>query len=373
MSLHPDRYDAEGILSGLLRWVEIDTPTGEVPGMSRLLDRVAGDFAPLGAAMTRIPGRDGLGDHLLVRMPWGSGPGILSVAHLDTVCVPGTVRTGRDGERCYGPGIADMKGGAFLTLEAARRIAALPGQAPLPFTVLFTSDEEIGSPTSRDVIADLSRDARFALIAEPARRDEVVTVRKGRAKYRIDVTGRAAHAGSAHGEGRSAVSELARHIVALDGLTDDGTGTTINVGEIGGGTATNVVAERAFCHVDLRFSDNALGVALDRTIHGLRPIGRDMRITVTGEIEKPCLERSAATLELFEIARRLCAEAGIALSETGSGGGSDGNFTAAYGVPTLDGLGVIGNTWHSPDEHIVVPALPRRAALMEALLRELGR
>ena len=188
--------------------------------MSKLLDVVAKDYATIGAETQRIQGRDGMGDHLLVRLPWGSGPGILSVCHLDTVCVPGSVPIRRDGDRCYGPGIADMKAGGYLAFAAAQRIASGARSANLPFTVLYTADEEIGSPTSRDVIGSLAKEARFALITEPARGDEVVTFRKGRAKYRLDVTGRAAHAGSAHAQGRSAISELARQIVQLDKLTD---------------------------------------------------------------------------------------------------------------------------------------------------------
>lgn len=372
MTLRPDLYEAGAILDGLIRWVEIETPTGEVAGMSKLLDVVAADYAGIGAQTRRIPGRDGLGDHLLVRLPWGSGPGILSVCHLDTVCVPGSVPLRREGNRCYGPGIADMKGGGYLAFAAARRVASGARAANLPFTVLYTADEEIGSPTSRDIIESLAREARFALIAEPARGDEVITFRKGRAKYRLDVMGRAAHAGSAHSEGRSAISELARQIVELDRLTDYEVGTTINVGQIAGGIATNVVADNAFCHVDVRFSSNQDGTDLDAKLRSLASTHADIDISLSGGLEKPCLERSPSTLAVYEIARALCEGAGIALAETRSGGGSDGNFTAAVGTPTLDGLGVIGNSWHSPEEHILVSALPRRAALFEALLAELG-
>ena len=372
MTLTPDAYDAEAMLNGLMRWVEIETPTGEVAGMSKLLDVVTGDYAAIGAETRRIPGRDGLGDHLLVRLPWGSGPGILSVCHLDTVCVPGSVPMRRIGDQCFGPGIADMKAGGYLAHAAAQRIASGARDAKLPFTVLYTADEEIGSPTSREIIESLAREARFALITEPARGDEVVTFRKGRSKYRLGVTGRAAHAGSAHAQGRNAISELARQIVELDKLTNYDAGTTINVGEIGGGTATNVVAERAFCHIDVRFASNRDGNDLDAKFKTLAPTHPDLSLSLSGELEKPCLERSLATLALYDTARDLCRDVGITLAETRSGGGSDGNFTAAVGTPTLDGLGAIGNLWHSSEEHILVSALPRRAALFEALLTQLG-
>jgi glutamate carboxypeptidase len=282
--------EAESILAGLRRWVEIETPTGDVENMARLLDVLASDFAQIGASLERIPGRDGMGDHLLVRLPWGSGPGILSVSHLDTVCPPRSIAMRRDGDRFYGPGIADMKAGGYLAFKAAEHIAGLVHQPSVPLTLLYTSDEEIGSPTSRGIIERLASVSRYALIAEPARRDEVITFRKGRAKYRLDVEGREAHAGSAHASGRSAISEIARQIMKLDQLTDYSTGTTINVGEVGGGTTPNVVAGRAFCTIDVRFSTAEAGRMVDETVLSVNPIGSDVTIIASGEIEKPCLD-----------------------------------------------------------------------------------
>jgi len=364
-------YEEESLLEGLLRWVEIDTPTGDVEGMARLLDVVTRDYEGIGALVERIPGRNGLGDHILVRMPWGRGPGILSVAHLDTVCSPGYVRIHRDGDRFYGPGIADMKGGGYLAFAAARALATESERAGLPFAVLYNSDEEIGSPTSRDIIESLARESRFALIAEPARRDEVVTFRKGRSKYSLQAHGRASHAGSAHAQGRNAISEIASQIVELDKLTDYATGTTINVGQINGGTATNVVAEFASCDIDVRFERNLRGSGMHEHILNLAPLTRDIDLKVSGDIERPCFERSEATVALFDLARAEAKRMGVDLTEFSSGGVSDGNLTAAMGTPTLDGLGVIGNNWHSPDEHILVSALPRRAALIDAMLTSL--
>ncbi|MBR1301303.1 M20 family metallopeptidase [Bradyrhizobium sp. AUGA SZCCT0042] len=364
--------EAESILAGLRRWVEIETPTGDVESMARLLDVVAADFAQLGASLERIPGRDGMGDHLLIRLPWGSGPGILSVSHLDTVCPPGSIAMRRDGDRFHGPGIADMKAGGYLAFKAAEHIAGLVHQPSMPLTLLYTSDEEIGSPTSRGIIERLARESRYALIAEPARRDEVITFRKGRAKYRLDVEGREAHAGSAHANGRSAISEIACQIIRLDQLTDYATGTTINVGEVGGGTTPNVVAGRAFCTIDVRFSTPEAGRMVDETVLSVSPIGSDVTVTASGEIEKPCLERTAGGLQLFGLAKLIASEQDIDLIETSSGGGSDGNFTSAVGIPTLDGLGAIGNEWHSPNEYVVVSALPRRAELLRRMFTDLG-
>lgn len=363
---------SEALLAGLRRWVEIETPTGHVTAIGQLLDQVSAEFAPLGAAVERIPGRDGMGDHLLIRIGGGGARGILAVCHLDTVCVPGSVSIRREGDKFYGPGIADMKGGGYIAFAAIRAIVESGARMRRPLTLLYNTDEEIGSPTSRDIIEAEAKNAAYALIPEPARGDEVITFRKGRAKYRIDFTGREAHAGSAHAEGRSAISEMARVITTLDQLTDYASGTTINVGSVAGGTEPNVVAGRAHCLVDIRFASNDSGDTLDHTVRNLQPVDADVCISVSGEIEKPCLERSEGTVALFEHARRINQDLGFDLKETSSGGGSDGNFTSAAGTPTLDGLGVIGDQWHSPNEHIIVSALARREMLLRQLFLSLG-
>jgi glutamate carboxypeptidase len=364
--------ESEALLAGLRRWVELETPTGHVAAIGQLLDHIVREVEPLGAAVERIPGRDGMGDHLLVRIGGGSGRGILTVCHLDTVCAPGSVAMRRDGDKFYGPGIADMKGGGYIALAAARAIVESRANMSGPLTILYNTDEEIGSPTSRDIIEAEAKRVACALVPEPARGDEVITFRKGRAKYRLDFTGREAHAGSAHAEGRSAISEMARAIVALDRLTDYDSGTTVNVGSVTGGTEPNVVAGQAHCLVDVRFTMNEAGDAVERTIRNLQPADADVRIGVSGEIEKPCLERSEATIALFEHARRIGQDLGFELKETRSGGGSDGNFTSAVGTPTLDGLGAIGDQWHSPNEHIIVSALARREMLLRRLFLSLG-
>ncbi|MGL6061878.1 MAG: M20/M25/M40 family metallo-hydrolase [Bradyrhizobium sp.] len=364
--------DNEQLLDGLRRWVAFETPTGRVDVIGALIDHVAAEAAPSGCAIERIAGRDGMGDHLILRFPGGTGRGILCVGHLDTVCAPGSLPMRRDGDRFYGPGIADMKGGAYLALSAAKAIAASGQGMPGPLTVIFNTDEEIGSPTSSDIIRHEARKAACALIPEPARGDEAITFRKGRAKYRIDFSGREAHAGSAHAEGRSAISQMARTIAELDRLTDHGAGTTVNVGYVAGGTEPNVVAGHAHCLVDIRFASNVAGDHVDRLIHDLPPHDSGVAISVSGNIEKPCLERDAGTLMLFRHAQRIAAEIGNPLVETASGGGSDGNFTSSVGTPTLDGLGAIGNSWHSPEEHILVSALARRELLLRRLFLSLG-
>ncbi|MFB9949011.1 M20 family metallopeptidase [Rhizobium puerariae] len=364
--------DSESLLAGLLRWVEFETPTGRVDVIGKLLDHIVSEASPLGCGIERIAGRDGMGDHLILRFAGGPARGILCTNHLDTVCTPGSVPMRRDGDRFHGPGIADMKGGAYLAFSAIRNIVRSGQMMPGPLTLVFNTDEEIGSPTSRAVIQDEARKVACALIPEPARGDEAITFRKGRAKYRIDITGREAHAGSAFADGRSAISEMARTIVALDEMTDISAGTTVNVGYVSGGTEPNVVAGKAHCLVDVRFSENDAGHAVEQNLRRLAPRDPQVRIDVAGEIEKPCLDRSADTLDLFRHAEQIAREIGPTLVETSSGGGSDGNFTSAAGTPTLDGLGAIGNFWHSPNEHIIVSALARRELLLRRLFLTLG-
>ena len=358
---------SEDILQGLMRWVEIDTPTGSVQSIAQLIDLIASELAPLGCAIERIPGRDGMGDHLIARFAGGDGPGVLVTSHIDTVCAPGSVEIRRDGNRQYGPGIADMKGGGFLALCAMRNIVASGTALPGPVTLIYNSDEEIGSPTSHELIQSEARKHGAALIPEPARGDEAITFRKGRAKYTLDFHGRESHAGSAFADGRSAILQMARTIGVLEGMTVLETETTVNVGRVRGGTEPNVVAGHAACDIDVRFAHDALGHAVEAQLRALTSDDPEVSITLSGEIEKPSLARTPETLAMFARAGEINAGLGAPMLETRSGGGSDGNFTCAAGVPTLDGLGAIGNNWHSPQEHILVEPLARR----EALLREL--
>ncbi|APX21559.1 MAG: carboxypeptidase [Rhodobacteraceae bacterium] len=359
---------SEDILKGLMRWVEIDTPTGSVATIARLVDLIASELAPLGCDIERIPGRDGMGDHLVARFAGCDGPGVLVTSHIDTVCAPGSVEIRRDGDRQYGPGIADMKGGGYLALCAMRSIVESGTDLPGPVTLIYNSDEEIGSPTSHALIQAEARKHGAALVPEPARGDEAITFRKGRAKYTLDFHGRESHAGSAFADGRSAILQMARTIGQLEQMTDLDTETTVNVGRVRGGTEPNVVAGHAACDIDVRFADDALGFAVEDALKALQSDDPEVTITLSGEIEKPSLARTPETLAMFARASEINAGLGAPMVETRSGGGSDGNFTCAAGVPTLDGLGAIGNNWHSPQEHILVAPLARREALLRALI-----
>ncbi len=245
---------------------------------------------------------------------------------------------------------------------------------PRPVWALFTSDEEIGSPTSRDLIESLAREAAYVLVLEPALADGgVKTARKGVGRFRIEVEGKAAHAGVAPQDGRSAIVELAHQIVRLEGLQDLAAGTSLNVGVVRGGTAANVVPARASAEIDVRVASAAEQARIAAALMALQPINPDVRLTIIGSFNRPPMERTAATAELVQQAQAIYRQVtkGGELTEGASGGGSDGNFTAALGMPTLDGLGARGGGAHADDEHVFLASLPERAALLYALLMNL--
>jgi glutamate carboxypeptidase len=312
----------------------------------------------------------------IVRARWGSGDGgVLLLCHMDTVWDLGTlakrpVRV-EDG-RLYGPGAFDMKGGIVNALWAMRALRELELMPSRRVTLLITSDEEIGSDASRALIEAEARAHEVVFVLEPAQppRAALKTWRKGVGGYRVTVTGRAAHAGAAHDEGINAIAELARHVLAIEALTDYAAGTTVNVGVIRGGTRSNVVPEQAWAEVDYRVMDMTEAARVDAFMRGLKPQRDGVRLAVTGGLNRPPMVRTPAIVALYTRAEAIAAELGLPLTETGTGGGSDGNFTAALGVPTLDGLGVVGDGGHALHELVVVSSLPERAALLAGLIRE---
>lgn len=364
------------LIAGISRWAAVESPTSDRAGVNRMMDLVVAEAGEAAIAAERVPGRDGMGDSVVLRAGKGSrDPGILVLSHLDTVHPLGTLARDlplrREGDRLYGPGILDMKGGAYLALQAFKAAA---GEAKLPLTFLFTPDEEIGSPTTRGLIEDLGRRAAYVLVTEPARDGgRIVTSRKGVGRFDVHVEGRPSHAGARHPDGRSAIREAARQIDGIEALTDYARGVTTNVGTISGGTADNVVPQHCRFSVDLRVENVADGEAFARRILDLRPIGPDVTVTVTGGMNRPPYERSEGIGRLYEKARELAGGLGIDLGEVPrTGGGSDGNFTAALGVPTLDGLGIDGDGAHTLAEHGLVSSMVPRMGLMAALLRELS-
>jgi glutamate carboxypeptidase len=368
-------FTTEALLAGIRDWVLHESPTDAPQAVSALVAKVAAQAREGGASAEVIPGRDGFGDHLVVRAPWGGEePGILVMSHLDTVHAIGGLQRNPfrvEGDIAYGPGIYDMKGGAHLALQAMLSLAKDRGRNTLPVTHLFTSDEEVGSPTSKDLIRDLARRARYVLVTEPAREGgKIVTARKGAARFEISFHGRAAHAGSRHPDGRSAIEEMARQILFLHGLTDYATGVTVNVGVVSGGTRANVVAEHARALVDMRLPTPAIAEAILPKVLNLQPHNPDIRIEVSGGLNRPPYEKTPGIAALFDHAKALAAEIGFDLQDLKTGGGSDGNFTADL-APTLDGLGVDGKGGHTEFEQCYVSSLVPRARLLARLMETL--
>jgi glutamate carboxypeptidase len=274
--------------------------------------------------------------------------------------------------RAYGPGVFDMKANLVVMREALAAIKELKLRLSRPVKILLSCDEESGSPTSRDLIEAEAAGCAAALVFEPSLPGGVAkTARKGIAGYQLTARGIAAHAGVDPDKGASAVAELAHQIVALHQLNDPPNGVSVNAGVICGGTYSNVIAAEAQAQIDVRFRTMAQGEAVMSRIRALQPALANTSIELTGGLNRPPLERSPGVVALYEQARRLAAELGFELGEGSTGGGSDGNFTAALGIPTLDGLGVEGSGAHAAHEHIVIADLPRRAALLVRLLMTL--
>lgn len=371
---HPDQAQ---LAEGIAAWARVESPTEDAAGVNRMMDLAAAELAGAPVGIERVPGRDGLGDALVLRAgPVADRPAVLVLAHLDTVHPLGTLARDLpvrvEGDRLYGPGVYDMKGGAYLALQAFKQVAREGSAAPLVF--LVTPDEEIGSPTTRTLIEDHARRAAHALVPEPARPGgAAVTARKGVGRFEVHVEGRPSHAGSFHAKGRSAIREAARQILAVEAMTDPARGVTTNVGLVQGGTAVNVVPQHCRLVVDLRVETRADGEALTAALLGLRPHDPEVAVRVTGGMNRPPYERSEGTADLFARASRLAAEIGLDLRDVPMvGGASDGNFTAALGVPTLDGLGVDGDGAHTLHEHGLISSLPARLRLLERLLETLA-
>lgn len=361
----------------LIHWLETESPTRHADGVNRMMDLVVRELDGWPVTIERINGRDGLGDHLIARAgPRTDAKGVLIASHLDTVHPLGTkdrdlpIRI--EGERLYGPGVYDMKGGAYLGLQAFKDAVAT-GDLVRPVAYLFTSDEEIGSPTSRPIIESEARKAGAALITEPARDGgKIVTGRKGVGRFFVSVEGRPAHSGARHELGRSAIREAARQILRIENMTDYPRGVTLTVGVVQGGSADNVVPQHCRFSVDLRVCSHDDGTVLEQALLNLTSHDPDVRVQVTGGMNRPPMERSAATLALFEHARAVAAGIGIDLQDVAlTGGGSDGNFTAALGVPTLDGLGIDGDGAHTLQEYGLIGSIePRRALLRDLILAQ---
>ena len=370
----PKSFDAMAILEGIRRWVEIETPTEAPAQVNRLADMVADGYRDLPATIERVAGHSGCGDHLVARSSWGQdAPGILILSHLDTVHPMGFIERlpfRIEGDSAFGPGIYDMKGGAYLAYHAFRQLCADNAHS-LGITQLYVSDEEIGSPTSRALIEAEGRRAKYVLVTEPARDGgKIVTGRKGVARFEIYIKGVPAHAGTRPGDGRSAIRELGNIIQTLEAMNDPKRGVTVNVGVVRGGTKPNVIAEEAYAEVDMRVPTIADADELVPKILNLKSRSEGVTVKVVGELNRPPYEKGNAGAALYEHAKTLAAEIGFDLVDTSTGGGSDGNFTAPH-TATLDGLGVDGMGAHTHYEQIYISSIEPRARLLHRLYQTL--
>jgi glutamate carboxypeptidase len=342
-------FDADAILDGLRTWVECESPTYDAASVNRMMDIASRELAIAGARIERVAGRMGYGDCVRASFPHATPnvPGILVMGHLDTVHPIGTLDRlpfRRDGGRAWGPGIQDMKGGNYMALEAIRQLARANVPTGLPVTVLLTSDEEVGSPSTRDLIEAEASRHRYVLVPEPARADGgVVTGRYAIARFNLEATGRPSHAGARLAEGRSAIRQW------VNCVTTTCTGEALSMAK--------------------RQEDLDRGVA---RMLALSASSNDAQFKVTRGVTRPVWEPNGKVMALYDTARGIARGLGYDISSQSSGGGSDGNFTGAMGVATLDGLGVQGAGAHTLDEHIVVESLAYRGRLMAGLFAALG-
>ena len=370
-------FDTDTMLAGLRPWVECESPTFDAARVNAMLDYVARECAVSGAAIERVAGRMGFGDCVRARFSFGheDKPGILIMGHLDTVHPVGTLGAlpwRRDGERCYGPGIFDMKGGNFIALEAVRMLQRLGLSPALPVTFLFTSDEEVGSPSTRDLIEAEAARHKYVLVPEPGRADGgVVTGRYAIARFNLKAIGRPSHAGARLKDGKSAIRIMADMIPQIEGMTTDA--CTFSVGVVHGGQWVNCVSsacEGEALSMAKRQADLDSGVG--RMLALAKGDDEAGRFIVTRGVTRPVWEPNEKTMAMYGIAKGLAGQLGIDLKHESSGGGSDANFTGALGIASLDGLGVCGAGAHTLQEHILVESLPQRAKLFTGLLMGLS-
>lgn len=358
-------------LDDLQALVSIDSGTDDKAGVDRVADFLAARYRRLGAAVERHS-HDVYGDTIVARFGEGA-PHTVLLGHTDTVYPAGTASSRaprREGDRLVGPGTADMKGGDLAILYAMTDLIEAGAETGC-VTVIHNGDEEVGSPTSRDLIRKIAGQADAVLVLEPGRENgDIVSARKGIARAAVTVRGVAAHAGVNHDRGRSAVLELAHLVVRLEALNGTIPGVTLNVGPVTGGDRTNVVPDRASAQLEIRaFDRDHLLDAVQRVqdIVAVRTVA-DTAADVTVAIEHWPMQRSPGSAHLVDLARRLAEELGISLRDAATGGASDGNTAAQAGVPVLDGLGPVGGAAHSPGEYIEIPSVSPRIALLEGLI-----
>jgi glutamate carboxypeptidase len=364
--------ELEGMLVRVSALVRRESPTSHSDGVNAVQEIVAGWAEALGGRVTRHP-RDGSGEVLEAQFgnPQDGRKPVLLLGHLDTVWPIGTLAQMPwrvENGWAFGPGVLDMKAGVVMALEAMRLVREM--DVGRPVVLLLSGDEETGSHHSRELIEAIAKGCRAVFVLEPAQGPEGAykTARKGVGQFRLEIAGVPSHSGVDFGAGHSAVRELAWQIEQISAMTDLDRGTTLNVGVVGGGTQSNVVAAAAWAEIDLRVNTVVDAEAVTRRLQALKARDPQCTLRLTGGLNRPPMERTEATAALFAHAKELAAALGFALEEAATGGGSDGNFTSALGVPTLDGMGAIGNGAHAENESIRIDSLVTRTALLAAMI-----
>jgi glutamate carboxypeptidase len=361
------------MLEAIRRIVEIESPSDDKAAVDRLGEFLALEFERHGGKVTVHPAAN-YGNHLEIDFPGElKQKPVMLLGHFDTVWPLGTLARMPfrvDDKRIYGPGVLDMKAAIVMMMYALRCLREA-GAKHRPVTIFLDTDEEVGSASSRAITEAIARRCEAVLVLEPGQgpRGMLKTSRKGVGDFTIRVQGRASHAGVDFEKGQSAIVELARQILELTKFVDPARGITVNPGVIQGGTRSNVVAAEAWVKVDIRLARMADKQELEEKFAHLRAFNPQCKVEVTGGLNRPPMERTAGTVRLFELAQAIGKELGMELGESSTGGGSDGNFTSALGIPTLDGLGAVGEGAHAVNESILVDELPRRTAILAGLIQ----
>ncbi|MFB4160092.1 M20 family metallopeptidase [Geomicrobium sp. JSM 1781026] len=358
--------------------VNIDSGSHDKEGIDRVGNLLQDWFSELGYR-TEVFADEQYGDSFLLSYP-DATPDVLLLAHMDTVFAKGTVAArpfGISGDRAYGPGVIDMKGSHISMLYALKALLEHGGEQAVKHTqILFTSDEEIGAPSSRNIIERVAEGKKAVLVMEPARKDgSLVTFRRGGGRFVLNIKGIAAHSGINPEEGSSAIEALARKTTELHALSDHENGVSVNVGIISGGTTVNTVAEHAHAEIDLRISSAEQGPVLTDQITAIcnKESLDGTKATVTGGIGRPPMERNEQTVQLLALIQQAGEEIGLHVTEVGTGGSSDASFTSAMGIPTIDGMGPVGGGAHSSEEYLELPTLPERTHLLAEVLLRLAK
>jgi len=363
----------ESAVQTIREFVEIESPSDHKEACDRMGALLAAKFQTIGGR-AHIHRAQDYGDNLQIdfRGRTDTKP-VLLLGHFDTVYPSGTLASMPcrvvDG-RLHGPGVLDMKSGVALMFYAIQALQEWHGGLPRPVTVFLVSDEEVGSSSSRKITEALARESAGVLVLEPAAglRGAVKTARKGVGEYAIAVKGVAAHAGLDPGKGHSAILELARQISTIAKFNDLKRGISVNTGVVHGGTRTNVIAAQASAEIDVRIKSAKQAAGLDRKMRALKPYDKHCKLEISGGINRLPMERNAGVVSLYKKAQAIAKHIDWKLEEAAVGGGSDGNFTAGIGIPTLDGMGGVGEGAHAVHEHIVISELPRRALLLAGMI-----